>query len=195
MASERGPQVPLEEVAVTRVLVCAALALGLAGPAPSVAGEVLGPHWGQLVGDWVAEGGGQPGRGEGGSSFRFELQERVLVRRAWATYPGANGETVRHEDLLVISAGPSPGEAKASYWDNEGHQISYTATWSEDGSTVTFLSEIRAAEPRYRLVYSGLSGTAPVVTFSVAPPGSPEAFRPYVTGTLRRSPGRSQWER
>ena len=34
-----------------------------------------------LLGDWVGEGGGQPGQGTGEFSFHPDLQNRILVRR------------------------------------------------------------------------------------------------------------------
>jgi hypothetical protein len=47
------------------------------------------------------------------SSARFEPQCRFLAGK-WT---------------VVLSPGPSETEATATYWDNEGHAIEYTAAW------------------------------------------------------------------
>ena len=44
-----------------------------------------------LVGEWVGEGGGQPGQGGGSFSINFELQERIMVRRNKAEFPASQG--------------------------------------------------------------------------------------------------------
>jgi hypothetical protein len=172
-------------------LLAIAAATFAAAPEKSGSAPQLGPQWGRLVGEWAGDSGGQPGQGEGGASFRFELQDHFLVRRSWARLTAPDARATSHEDLLVISPGASGAEARAMYWDSEGHMIAYMATWSADGSTVTFLSEASPGAPRFRLVYSGLLTDAPTVSFAVAPPGSPETFRTHVSGRLHRVGGTS----
>jgi hypothetical protein len=44
-----------------------------------------------------------------------------------------------------------------------------------------FLSDLVAKEPRYRLSYALGSDGSLDGTFEIAPPGQPEAFKPYLT--------------
>jgi hypothetical protein len=94
-----------------------------------------------------------------------------------------------HEDLLVIYTGPKPGEARALYVDNEDHVIQYLATWSADGKTLTFVSDVTPGAPRFRMTCRIQSTDGHVLDFDIAPPGSPDAFKPYVSGKLRRVSG------
>jgi hypothetical protein len=73
------------------------------------------------------------------------------------------------------------GVVKADYFDSEGHVIRYVV----DGrpGEAAFVSEIRAAEPRYRLTYTQASPGTLNGRFDVAPPGKPE-------GLDRTCPGR-----
>ncbi len=89
-------------------------------------------EWRFLLGKWVAEGGGQPGQASGGGfSFDFDLQERVLVRRNYSEYPAtASKPPSRHDDLMVIYQEPEKG-TRAEYFDNEGHVIHYSVSFSD----------------------------------------------------------------
>src|SRR5262249_10123782 len=108
-----------------------------------------------LVGEWIGEGGGEPGKGSGRFSFAWDIQEKVLVRRNRAEYPASQGRPASsHEDLMVIYRGEAGGATKAIYFDSEGHVINYTATFSQDQRTLTFLSDAAAAGPRFRLSYT-----------------------------------------
>jgi hypothetical protein len=157
------------------------LAFALAGaPAP------FGPPWNALVGEWKGEGKGSPGEGSGVASFRFELDGNVLVRRNVADYSASGSKpAVHHEDLMVVYPGASPAEARAIYFDNESHVIEYTAAWSADGRTLTFLSVGSAPGPRFRLVYKVLGPDRISVDFDIAPPGAAE-FKTYVSGVTVR---------
>lgn len=166
------------------MLASALLALALvAAPGP------FGPTWDVLAGEWRGEGKGSPGEGSGVASFRFELERHVLVRRNVSDYPAAGSKpAVHHEDLLVVYPGASPSEARAIYFDNESHVIEYTASWSADGKTLTFLSNTAAPGPRFRLVYRVLGSDRISVDFDIAPPGTTE-FKTYVSGvTVRVKP-------
>jgi len=169
---------------IAAVLTSVLLALALAGaPAP------FGPSWNALVGEWRGEGKGSPGEGSGVASFRFELEGHVLVRRNVADYPAAGSKpAVHHEDLMVVYPGASPAEARAIYFDNESRVIEYTASWSADGRTLTFVSSASAPGPRFRLVYKVLGPDRISVDFDIAPPGAAE-FKTYVSGvTVRVKP-------
>jgi hypothetical protein len=167
----------------------AALVLVLLAAGAARAGAAADP-WSAfrfLVGEWVGEGDGSPGKGSGGFSLSPELGGKVLVRKNRAEYPAANGRpAVVHEDLMVIHPGKEGRSALADYWDNEGHVIRYTITPSADGKALTFLSESAAGEPRFRLTYTQTDKDAVAIKFEIAPPGKPEALRTYIEAKARR---------
>ncbi len=137
-----------------------------------------------LAGDWVGEGSGDPGKGSGEFSFRFELEGRTLVRRSWASYPAQNGRAaIRHEDLMTLF--PEDGGLKALYVDNEGHVIHYAARALPGGAGVEFLSPAGRG-PVFRLTYRPQGADVVTVSFAIAPPDKPEAFTTYVEGVSRR---------
>jgi hypothetical protein len=141
-------------------------------------------RWQFLIGDWVGEGGGEPGQGAGAFSFRLDLEGRVLVRKNRSDYPAAKDRPAyHHEDLMVIY--PEGSGARAVYFDNEGHVIRYNIEFPRE-SNVVFLSEERSAEPRFRLTYTKLGPDKAGIRFEIAPPGKPEAFAPYIEATAHR---------
>jgi hypothetical protein len=172
------------------VLVLVAAQSGIAagqGAQPAAAAPAFGPQWRVLIGDWAGDGGGQPGSATGRTSYRFEVGERAMVRRNRADVAASAGRPASvHEDLLVIYAGAKPGEARALYVDNEDHVIQYTAAWSADGKMLTFVSDVTPAAPCFRMTYKIQSADEHVLDFDIAPPGSPDAFKPYVSGKLKR---------
>jgi hypothetical protein len=140
------------------------------------------------VGDWTGEGKGSPGSGAGTSSFQFDLQEQVLVRRSHSEYPASGGRPATvHDDLMVIYPGPGNEQAHASYFDNEGHVIEYAATWSAAGDVLTLVSKPAATVPQFRLIYKKVDAQTLEVAFEMSPPGQAGAFKPYVSGRLRRT--------
>jgi len=157
------------------------------GAPPSAPRPAFGPQWRVLIGDWAGDGGGQPGSATGRTSYRFEVGERAIIRRNRADVAASAGRPASvHEDLLVIYAGSKPGETRALYVDNEDHVIQYSAAWSTDGKTLTFVSDAMPMAPRFRMTYKIQSADAHVLDFDMAPPGSPDAFKLYVSGKLKR---------
>lgn len=73
---------------------------------PSAQQKVKAPDWSPwqfLLDEWIGEGGGEPGRGAGGSTFTMELQNTILVRKNLAEYPAtADRPAMRHDDLMII---------------------------------------------------------------------------------------------
>ena len=139
-----------------------------------------------LVGEWVGEGGGEPGQGTGGFSFQYDLQEKILVRRNYARYPATKGRPAyAHDDLMIMYAEPGRSGWQAIYFDNEGHVIHYVVSIPADGIW-EFLSEAQPARPRYRLTYRETGADTLTIKFEIAPPGKPEAFTTYIEARARR---------
>jgi len=138
-----------------------------------------------LLGEWPASGAGQSGAGTGVATFTRGVQDKVILRTSYAEYPAAAGKPAsRHDDLMVIYSAPGGG-ARADYYDSEGHVIRYVVQSPAPGQAV-FLSEATAGAPRFRIAYTL---TAPGVLkgeFAIAPPGSPEAFKPYLAWESHR---------
>jgi hypothetical protein len=135
-----------------------------------------------LVGTWQAV---ETTPGETGAfAFELKVQGRVMVRTNEAVYSATSDRPAsRHDDLLVIYS--EAGVLKADYFDSEGHVIRYAVhTRPPDG--VTFLSDSSPREPRYRLTYTASADGVLVGTFEVAAPGSPDAFKPYLSWKARR---------
>jgi hypothetical protein len=143
-----------------------------------------------LVGEWVGEGSGDPGKGSGQFSFAWDLQGKVLVRRNRADFPAAGGRpAVSHEDLMIIYRPDRAGPPKAIYFDSESHVINYQVTVSNDGKTVTFLSDATAAAPGFRFTYARVADDSMKFNFAIAPPGQPGAFKTHIEGGVHRATG------
>jgi hypothetical protein len=146
----------------------------------------FGPAWSALIGEWVSVEPAQAGSGI--SSFRFELDGHAIIRRNRAEVAaGAARTTTPHEDLMMIYPDGAGDAARALYVDNEDHVIQYVATWSSGGKVLTFVSDAVPGAPRFRLVYQFQSASDVTVTFEIATPDNPNAFKPYVTGRARRT--------
>ena len=175
------PMGPLR-LAALLVLVAACATPSLARAAePAPADPWAG--WRFLAGDWTAEG--DAAKGTGAFSFRFELDDHVLVRKNHADVPAANGRpAARHDDLMVVY----PGAGKeAIYFDNEGHVLRYSAEISADGKVITLVTTPVASAPRFRLTYTKLAEVEVDIRFEIAPAQSPESFTPYLSGRARRT--------
>ncbi|HLP45823.1 MAG TPA: hypothetical protein VK469_07755 [Candidatus Kapabacteria bacterium] len=142
--------------------------------------------WRFLLGEWVGEGGGnQPGQGAGGSQFYLALSDNILVRKNHSEFPATKDRPAfTHDDVTIIY--PEAGKSRAIYFDNEGHVINYSAEFSEDHNTLTFVSDIQPSAPRFRLTYTKAANETLKLKFEIAPPGKPDAFSPYIKSVLRR---------
>jgi len=161
--------------------------LSLTGLASVRATAVSWDNWRFLVGEWEAAGHGSPGEGKGHFSFALDLQGKVIVRKSHTDYPAAAGRPAfAHDDLMVIYADEGGQKFRADYYDNEGHVIRYTASLSSDGQTVSFISDIVPAQPRFRLTYIKTTADTLGIKFEIAPPGAPENFKVYVEGTAHK---------
>jgi len=135
-----------------------------------------------LLGDWRAID--TPAGEAGKFSFKLAVQNHGMVRTNEATYAAtAEHPASRHDDLLVIYL--DNGSLKADYFDNEGHVIRY-AVEPRAANVAVFVSEPSPREPRYRLTYRAEASGVLDGSFEVAPPGSPDGFRPYLSWRARK---------
>jgi hypothetical protein len=141
-----------------------------------------------LAGEWVGEGGGQPGQASrGGFSFAPDLQGVILVRKNFAEYPASQGRPAfRHDDLTIVYRAARGGAPRATYYDNEGHVIEYAVSVSLDGSRIEWLSAPQSGQPRFRLTYILTSPDTLKLRFEIAPPDRPERFSLYVEASAHR---------
>jgi hypothetical protein len=171
---------------VTRVVCAIVLAAILASPAAADSEKNPWNAFRFLIGDWVGEGTGQPGEGEGYFSLKPDLQGKVLIRRNHAGYPARGGRpAVVHDDLMVIYP-TEDGKIRADYFDNEGHIIHYVVTASADKQALTFLGDAEHGRPRFRLSYTQEKAGSVNIKFEIAPPGKPGEFKTYLEGKVRR---------
>ncbi|PYJ90644.1 MAG: hypothetical protein DME70_00155 [Verrucomicrobia bacterium] len=156
----------------------------------SAIAEPAGATWDQmrpLVGQWKASGTGSPGQGEGKFAFAFDLQNKVLVRKSHTDYPAVQGRPAfAHDDLMVVYLDERSHKFRADYFDNEGHVIRYTADSSQDGRTITFLSDAAPSQPRFRLTYTGQGSDKLDIKFEIAMPDAPDKFKVYVEGSANK---------
>jgi hypothetical protein len=139
-----------------------------------------------LEGEWVGEGGGQPGPGTGTFRFAWDLQGHVLVRKGHAEFPAVAGKAAStHDDMMIIHKGGGDSPDRADYFDDKGHVIRYQASISSDGRVVTFLSDPVPNSPRFRLSYTHETESTARIRFEIEPPGG-SGFQIYLDGRARR---------
>jgi hypothetical protein len=139
-----------------------------------------------LLGAWDGGGSGAPGQASGATTFATGLQDRVIVRTNFAVIAATDkAPASRHDDLMIVYV-DDKGGIRADYYDNEGHVIRYVVTVPGAGRAV-FVSEVAAGAPRFRLAYETAPGGVVKGSFSMAPPGKPDAFAPYLAWDMRRT--------
>jgi hypothetical protein len=139
-----------------------------------------------LIGEWIGEGSGSTGEASGAFTFSYDLQTSILVRKNFADYPAQNGRPAfRHDDLMIMYQ--EHKSVKAIYFDNEGHIINYSVSFSKDSSTVIFVSEPTSNSQRFRFTYSKVEEKRMKFSFDFAPPGKPEEFTKYIDGFVRKT--------
>lgn len=148
--------------------------------------------WGALqflVGNWVGEGGGDPGQGSGAFSFKPDLQGRILVRKNRAEYPATKEHAATvHDDLMVVYRDTLAAPMRAIYFDNEGHTIRYDVQTPPDGGDLVFVSAPDAGTPQFRLTYTHVDEAHLKIKFEIAPPGHAGQFAPYLEAHAHRAP-------
>lgn len=145
--------------------------------------------WQFLQGKWVGEGSSEMGNGTGYFTFEPDLQNKTWLRRNYSEYPATKDHAKYvHEDLMIVYFDRAAQQTRAFYVDTEGHAIQYTPTWSNDGNTLTFLSDATTTGPRFRLTYVKSSSDHMSLTLEVAQPDKPNEFRKVVEGKVRKVP-------
>ncbi len=136
-------------------------------------------NWSWLTGEWKGEGSGQPGQGGGTFSFKTDLDSKIMIRKSHSEYPANGSRTATiHDDLMIVSLDYSGTPSKAVYFDNEGHTINYSITYSP--KTIILLSEKIAGVPIFRLTYSLLDDQMVNTKFEMSQDG--EKFMTYIEG-------------
>jgi len=136
-----------------------------------------------VIGEWQGEGSGIPGEGSGIFSFSYDLENRIMVRKSHSEYPGENIKTrLIHDDLMIIYPDVKGNPSKAIYFDNEGHTINYSISYS-DGSIV-FTSDYTAETPAFRLVYTRLDNDMVYTKFEMSRDG--KSFMTYIEGKSKK---------
>jgi hypothetical protein len=162
---------------------------------PALAQEKSDPwaDYGFLLGEWVGEGEGEPGKASGQFTFLTELDGKVLVRKHRAEVPAAGGRPAqKHEDLLIVYRGADGKRTKAILFDNEEHVIQYSVSLTEDKKSLVFVSDPDPSTPRFRLTYTKGKDESLKIKFEFAPPGKPDEFKTYVEGSARKKAGKEQ---
>jgi hypothetical protein len=141
-----------------------------------------------LLGSWSGTGSGQPGEAVAGStSFSFDLEQNILVRKNRAEYAPKPGEKsgLVHEDFMIIYRQPGESQFRAIYFDNEGHVIDYRVSFPAKQQSVVFESDASESAPRFRFIYEISPDSLLSGEFLIAPPGG--EFKTYTKGKLKRS--------
>jgi hypothetical protein len=162
-----------------RILVSALLFVVVHAPARAQTDSLSALRF--LIGDWQAID--TPPGETGAFTFKGAVQDHVIVRSNEARYAAtAEHPASRHDDLLVIYS--ENGSIKADYFDSEGHVIRYAVRTRQPNAAV-FVSDPHAREPRYRLTYTAGANGILTGSFEIAPPGSPDSFKPYLSWKAR----------
>jgi hypothetical protein len=128
-----------------------------------------------LIGSWQAID--TPAGERGAFTFKFDVQQHVLVRTNEAVYDAtASHPASRHDDLLIVYV--ENGGTKADYFDSEGHVIRYRA--HAEPNHVVFVTDPDPQGPRYRLTYTLGADRVLTGSFEIAMPDAPDAFKPYL---------------
>jgi hypothetical protein len=143
--------------------------------------------WKFLLGDWEGGNENDPRQGFGKFSFRFELDNNILVRNSRTVFPATNeSEETTHDDLLIIYT-EFTGLKRAIYFDNEQHVIHYEVNISADQKMITLESDPAPSVPQFRFTYIKNGENTIEARFEIAPPGAVGEFSIYLQGTARKT--------
>jgi hypothetical protein len=137
--------------------------------------------WNHLIGEWVGEGNGEPGKGNGSFSFKTDLNGKIIMRKNHTVFPESEkSKELIHDDLLIVYHQAEGAPEEALYLDNEGNTIKYMVSYAEKAIILT--SEKSADKPRFRLSYETIDAKTVIVKFEMASPQAPDQFRIYLAG-------------
>lgn len=140
--------------------------------------------WNWLIGEWKGEGAGKPGQGGGTFSFAFNLDKKIIERKSHSEYPATqNKPLIIHDDLMVVYLDFAGNPSKAIYFDNEGHTINYTISYSDKSIALT--SEKIPNVPVFRLTYTLLPNKNVDTKFEMSKDG--EHFMTYIEGESKKT--------
>jgi hypothetical protein len=140
--------------------------------------------WNWLMGEWKGEGSGQPGQGGGTFTFKPDLDKKIIIRKSHSEYPATgNKPEVIHDDLMIVYSDSAGNASKAIYFDNEGHTINYSITYSERSIILT--SGKIPGVPVFRLTYVLLDTDMINTKFEMSQDG--EKFMTYIEGKSKRT--------
>ncbi len=139
-----------------------------------------------LLGEWEGGNEADPRQGHGRFSFRFDLDQNILVRKNRTVFPEtADRAAYTHDDLLIIY-NQNSSATRAIYFDNEEHVIHYDVTMKKKKKMITLVSDPAPATPRFRFTYTHTSPETLDARFEIAPPGATGCFTVYLEGSSRR---------
>jgi hypothetical protein len=138
--------------------------------------------WQWLMGDWKSIDEGRTDQANGTFSFKPDLDQKVLVRKGHTEYSQLRANPMVHDDLMVIYPGYTGTPAKAVYFDNQGHSISYTFIVTD--KTVVFTSERTANSPVFRMTYYKLDSGMVNTKFETSQDGT--SFQTYMENKSKR---------
>jgi hypothetical protein len=135
--------------------------------------------WNFLIGNWEGDGNGKPGKGNGAFSFKTDLDDNILVRKSSTIFPKTQDKAVLvHDDLLIIYPDTTGIPSKAIYFDNEGHVLNYTITYTD--SSIVLTSDVVPDLARFRLSYIKIDSKKVNVRFEMALPPEQNKFMTYI---------------
>jgi hypothetical protein len=138
--------------------------------------------WNWLIGEWQGEGSGIPGEGYGTFSFSFDLDRNIIIRRSHSDYTAGDFKRKTIRDDLMIVYITNDNRDRAIFFDNEGHTINYTITYTD--SSIVLTSDINPHTPVFRLIYTSLNGETVYTKFQMSRDGI--SFMTYVEGTSKK---------
>ncbi len=171
------------------IFICAIISLLLLNTKYSFAQQQSrpGPEWNFVLGDWLGEGSGNPGEGEGWFTFKKDLDGNVLIRKSQTIFPAANGKPeTTHSDLMVTYLDNTGALTKAIYFDNEKHVINYAVSFNQADHSLVFTSAPQQNSPRFRLTYKSIDDASLSIDFEIAMPDQPDVFKKYISGKAHR---------
>jgi hypothetical protein len=140
--------------------------------------------WNWLIGKWKGEGNGKPGQGNGTFTFKQDLDKKIIVRKSHSVYPAtANKPQIIHDDLMIVYLDYKGNASKAIYFDNEGHTIHYSITYSDKSIILT--SDKIPNVPIFRLTYTLLENNMVNTKFEMSQDG--EKYTTYIEGKSKKS--------